>query len=182
MKAAGKRDVVVTLKGLHPNTKDQGVLDYLSKFGKILTTRVVHCTYSEGPLQGLKNGDRSFRLELKPGSNIPSYHVLFGQKVTLRYPGQKQTCARCFKSSDFCMGGGIAQKCEAAGRQKVELSQYILDMWKTFNYKPEEIEIASAFDDHGENESDQIGFSQSHQKSDTFTPPPQNIDPSRYGG
>ena len=130
VKAAGKRDVVVTLKGLHPNTKDQGVLDYLSKFGKILTTRVVHCTYSEGPLQGLKNGDRSFRLELKPGSNIPSYHVLFGQKVTLRYPGQKQTCARCFKSSDFCMGGGIAQKCEAAGGQRVDFSDFILDMWQ----------------------------------------------------
>ena len=29
VKAAGKRDVVVTLKGLHPNTKEQGVLDYL---------------------------------------------------------------------------------------------------------------------------------------------------------
>ena len=55
-------------------------------------------------------------------------------------------------------------------------------MWKKINYKPEEIEIASAFDDHGENESDQIGISQSHQQSDTLTPPSQKIDPSRYGG
>ena len=58
----------------------------------------------------------------------------------------------------------MAKKCESAGGQKVEFSQYILDMWKTINYKPEEIEIASAFDDHGENESDQIGIRQSYKK------------------
>ena len=70
VKAAGKRDVVVQLKGLHPNTKDEGVLSYLSKFGKILSTRVVHSTYGEGPLKGLKNGDRSVKMEIKPGTNI----------------------------------------------------------------------------------------------------------------
>ena len=35
VKPAGKRDIVVTLKGLHPNTRDEGGMDYLSKFGKI---------------------------------------------------------------------------------------------------------------------------------------------------
>ena len=33
-KPAGKRDVVVTLKGVHPNTRDDGVMNYLSKFEK----------------------------------------------------------------------------------------------------------------------------------------------------
>ena len=114
IKSAGKREVVLTLKGLHPNTKDKGILDYLSKFGKISTTKVIHNTYNDGPLRGLKNGDRSVKMELKPGTSIPSYHVLYGHKVTIRYPGQKQTCARCYNSSQFCMGGGVARRCEAA--------------------------------------------------------------------
>ena len=42
VKSAGKREVVVSMKGIHPNTRDNVVLDYLVKFGKIVTTRVVH--------------------------------------------------------------------------------------------------------------------------------------------
>ena len=32
VKPAGKREVVVTVKGIHPNTRDSVVLDYLGKF------------------------------------------------------------------------------------------------------------------------------------------------------
>ena len=109
VRPAGKRDVVVTVRGLHPNTKDEGVKNYLSKFGKITSNRVVHCTFSEGPLKGLKNGDRSYQLEIKPGTNIPSYQVLYGQTVTLRYGGQKKTCGRCFKLANMRMGGWHCQ-------------------------------------------------------------------------
>ena len=79
VKSAGRRDVVVTIKGLHPSTLDDVVFNYLEKFGKIVTRRVVYGVFSDGPLRGLKNGDRSFKLELPPGSNIGSYHVLYGQ-------------------------------------------------------------------------------------------------------
>ena len=129
----------MTLKGLHPNTKDQGVLDYLSKFGKISSAKVIHNTYNEGPLQSLKNGDRSVKMEVKPGTSIPICHVLYGHKVTLKHPGQKQTCARCYKSSQLCMGGGVAKRCEAAGGVKVNFSDYVLDMWDKIGYSPEEI-------------------------------------------
>ena len=95
VRPAGKRDVTVTIKGLHPNTRDDGVLDYLGKFGKVVTTRVIYGTFGDGPLQGLKNGDRSYKLEVKPTVNIGTYHAIDGQKVTLRYSGQQQTCARC---------------------------------------------------------------------------------------
>ena len=37
VKPAGKREVVVTLRGLHPNTRDDGVINYLGKFGNIIT-------------------------------------------------------------------------------------------------------------------------------------------------
>ena len=140
VKPAGKREVVVTLRGLHPNTKDQGVIDYLAKFGKIVTSKVIHCTYSEGPLQGLKNGDRSYKVELSPNTNIGTYHVLFGNKVTLKYSGQKQTCARCFESATDCIGGGMAKKCEASGGTKADFVDHILQMWQKIGYTPGDIE------------------------------------------
>ena len=181
VKAAGKRDIVVHLKGLHPNTKDQGVVDYLSKFGKMLSTKVIHCTFSDGPLKGLKNGDRSFKMELKPGVNIPTYHVLFGQKVILRYAGQKQTCARCYKSALSCMGGGVAKKCEAAGGQKVEFSDYVQNMWGDIGYSPQEIEVASLYDDHGDGE-EVISLSPSQQRGGSFTPPKSQVHDKQLGG
>ena len=66
IKPADKRDAVVTIKGLHPNTRDDGVLIYLNKFAKSVTNRVIHGVYAEGPLKGLKNGDRSYKLEINP--------------------------------------------------------------------------------------------------------------------
>ena len=55
IKAAGKREVVINVKGIHPNTKDSVVLDYLEKFGKIVTTKVVHGVFTDGPLKNMKN-------------------------------------------------------------------------------------------------------------------------------
>ena len=159
LKPAGRREIIVNLRGLHPNTRDQGVLEYLSKFGKILSSKVIHCVYKDGPLMGLKNGDRNFKLEIKPGANIPSYHVLYGQKVTLRYSGQKQTCARCFKSSQYCMGGGIAKRCEAAGGDRVEFSQYVMDLWREIGYSPQEVEIASIYDNLEDTAESDLQFS-----------------------
>ena len=102
IKPAQKKEVVVTIKGIHPNTRDNTVLEYLAKFGKIVTTKVVHGIFSEGPLEGIKNGDRSFKMEVKAGENIGSYHFIEGQKVSLRYSGQQQTCGRCHEVPQKC--------------------------------------------------------------------------------
>ena len=67
VKPAGKKEVIVTLRGLHPNTKDEGVIAYLAKFGKVITTKVIHCNYNEGPLKGLTNSDRSYKMGPKSG-------------------------------------------------------------------------------------------------------------------
>ena len=137
VKPAGKRDVVVTLKGIHPNTRDETVIEYLGKFGQVVTTRVIHGVYSDGPLKGMRNGDRNYKMELKPGSSIGSYHVLDGQKVSLRFPGQQQTCARCLQSAQHCKGRGMAKRCEAEGGPKVDFTEYILELWKKIGYSPE---------------------------------------------
>ena len=119
VKPAGKREVVITVKGLHPNTRDQTVLDYFAKFGRIVTTKVVHSVYSEGPLKGFKNGDRSYKVELKPEVNIGSYHMLDEQKVTVRYSGQQQTCARCNKQPSIV----LVEPWPGAVKQQVERKQ-----------------------------------------------------------
>ena len=143
IKPAGKRDAVVTIKGLHPNTRDDGVLIYLNKFAKSVTNRVIHGVYAEGPLKALKNGDRSYKLEIKPNENIGTYHVLDGQKVTLRYPGQQQTCARCHEVAKNCKGGAMARRCETAGGVKVDLSDYIINLWNKIGYVPGDVELAA---------------------------------------
>ena len=142
IKPAMKKEVVINIKGIHPNTRDSTVLDYLSKFGKIVTTRVAHGTYNDSPLAGLKNGDRSFKVEVKTGENIGSYHYLDGQKISLRYAGQQQTCGRCHEVPRNCTGGGIARKCDAEGGAKVEFSDHILALWKRIGYTPANSDIA----------------------------------------
>ena len=136
IKPALKKEVVINIKGLHPNTRDSTVLEYLSKFGKVVTTKVVHRTYNEGPLEGIKNGDRAFKMEVRSGENIGSFHFLDGQKITLRYSGQQQTCGRCHEVPHKCKGKGVAKRCEAEGGEKVEFTDYILALWKRIGYAP----------------------------------------------
>ena len=136
IKPASKREIIVTIRGLHPNTRDSLVLDYLAKFGTILSTKVMYGSFLSGPLEGLKNGSRSYKLELKAGVNIGSYHYLDGQKVTLRYSGQKQTCGRCHHDAPYCVGKGLAKECEQNGGLRIEFSQYILNLWKKIGYTP----------------------------------------------
>ena len=136
IKPASKKEVIVTIRGIHPNTRDSVVIDYLAKFGTILTTKVMYGSFLSGPLEGLKNGNRSYKLQLKPGMNIGSYHYLDGQKVTLRYAGQKQTCGRCHEDSPNCPGRGVARECEQKGGSKVAFSQYVIDLWNKIGYSP----------------------------------------------
>ena len=141
VKPAGKREVVVTVKGIHPNTREEVVLDYLGKFGKICSSKVIYGVFNDGPLKGFRNGDRSYKLEINPSTNLGSYHAIDGQKVTVRYPGQYQTCEKCHQTAKDCKGKGIARKCEAEGGPKVDFSTYILDLWKRIGYFPENLQV-----------------------------------------
>ena len=137
VRQAGKREVVMTLRGVHPNTKDNHIINYIKKFGTVPQARVVYGTYREGPLKGMLNGDRHYKVVVNPGVNIGSYHLIDGVKVTLRYAGQKQTCGRCYKSSDLCKGGGLAKRCETQGGEKIEFKQFITSLWQEIDYTPD---------------------------------------------
>ena len=136
VKPAGKREVVVTFRGLHPNTADETVIEYLEKFGPVVTKRVVYGVFSEGPLKGIRNGNRSYKMEVKPSSSLGSYHVLDGQKVSVKYPGQQQTCARCLEAAQHCKGRGVARKCETEGGPKADFNTYIVNLWAKIGYTP----------------------------------------------
>ena len=66
---AGKRDAIVTVKGL----QDQGVMNYLGNFGKLVTSKVIYSTFGEGPLNSIRNDNRCYKIELKPNVNIGTY-------------------------------------------------------------------------------------------------------------
>ena len=150
IKPAGIREVIVTIKGLHPNTGDEKVINYLEKFGRIVTNRVVYGVFLDGPLKGIKNGDRKYRLEIKPGVNIGSYHLFDSQKVTLRYAGQQQTCGRCLKVARERSGRGIARRCEAEGGVKGDFSSYIRNLWEEIGYAPSNNHLDNIGDDSNE--------------------------------
>ena len=179
VKPCGKKDVVVTIKGLHPNTRDDGVLNYLGKYGKIITNKVVYGTFGEGPLKGIRNGDRYYKVELNPDTNIGTYHAIDGQRVTLRYPGQLQTCARCHETAVICRGGAIARRCEAAQGPKVEFSDHILNLWEKIGYVPGEVEMAAVYDQ--QNDYDESTVVQ-EQNGGVFTPVKPASQPEKFSG
>ena len=174
VKPAGRREAVVTLRGIHPSTKDDVVLEYLSKFAQVVSRKVVYGVFTEGPLMGLRNGDRNYKLEIKPSTNLGSYHVLDGQRVTLKYQGQQQTCARCLKTAQHCRGKGVAKKCEAEGGHRADFNNYILELWKQIGYSPRnEQEEDDAITDAEENNVT-VG--------EGFTPLKVVSDPEKFTG
>ena len=175
VKPAGKREVIVTAKGIHPNTREDVVIDYLGKFGKVFTSKVVYGVFNEGPLKGIRNGDRSYKMEIKPGSNLGSYHVIDGQKVTLRYPGQQQTCARCHQTPQSCKGKGVARRCEAEGGLKIEFTDYILGLWRKIGYSPDNLDLSEI----SKGDPDSISL----QDGGNFTPNKSHVpDTAKYTG
>ena len=174
-KPAGKRDVVITLQGVHPNTTDNTVLEYLAKFSKVMTNKVIYGVFSEGPLKGMRNGDRSYKVELPAGSIIGSYHILDGQRVLLKYPGQQQTCARCLRSAQFCKGKGVARKCEAEGGEKANFNEHILNLWKQIGYSP------TAESGHERENSENLDIVDK-QEGGEFTPIKVTSDTSKFTG
>ena len=137
IRPAGKKELSVFIYGLHPNTKDQAVIRYLSAHGKVSQKyKVVHHVYPGGPgtslLAGKLNGDRSYMMEVsKP---LGSYHIIDGEKVSVKYRGQVRTCARCHQTEKQCSGKGIARDCRG---DRVLLSSHMEKHWKEIGFLPE---------------------------------------------
>jgi hypothetical protein len=70
IKPMEKKSVSVTIRGINLNTPDSLVMEYISKFGRIVNNKVIYETDKEGPLSGLKNGDRKYLVDFSNGRNM----------------------------------------------------------------------------------------------------------------
>ena len=100
----------VTISGLNINTPDSFLFSYLAFFGKVSSHKVIYDTERNGPLVGVKNGDRRFLVDFTSGKGMGTYHLMDGEAVTVNYSGQRRTCGRCHKDSRSCPGGGWARR------------------------------------------------------------------------
>ena len=134
---AGKKEVSVLISGLHPNTKDQAVIRYLAAHGKVSQKdKVIHHVFpgetGSSLLAGKLNGNRSYMVEItKP---MGSYHIIDGEKVSVKFRGQQRTCARCHQPESDCSGKAIARDCQ---EDRVLLSAYMEEHWKQVGFSPD---------------------------------------------
>ena len=63
-----------------------------------------------------------------------SFHIIDGEKVSVRYSGQEWTCARCHQYKRDCPGAAVAKDCTA---DRVMLSSHMMEHWHKIGYKPD---------------------------------------------
>ena len=83
-------------------------------------------------LAGKLNGNRSYMVEITKHKG--SFHIIDGEKVSVRYRGQIKSCTRCHKQETECPGKGIARDCTY---DRVFLSVHMEDHWKNIGYTPD---------------------------------------------
>ena len=79
----------MTISGLHFNTPDSLIQDYITKFGGVLLSR--NGIY-EGPLNGKVNGDGKYQFDFSAASTaMGTYHFLDEERVRVYNRGNIKT-------------------------------------------------------------------------------------------
>ena len=137
IRPAGKKEVTVKVCGLDFNTPDSYVIEYLSKFGKVVSDSVIYDKYKEGPFVGKFNGDRKYVADFTSSSvNMGTFHIIDGARVKIFFNGNRKTCARCHLTSDQCKGEAQASNCEELGGIRLSLLEHMKRLWETVNFQP----------------------------------------------
>ena len=63
-----------------------------------------------------------------------SFHIIDGEKVSIRYRSQIKSCARCHKSETRCPGKAVASQCSD---DRVLLSRNMQENWQQVGYAPD---------------------------------------------
>ena len=69
--------------------------------------------------------------------HMGSFHIIDGEKVSIRYKGQTRSFARCHRPETQCPGKGVARECSS---ERILLSTHMQDHWKDIGYKPDNSE------------------------------------------
>ena len=157
IRPAGKKEVSFMVSGLNPNTKNSAVIRYLEAHGRMNTNdKVIHHVYPGKPgsslLAGKVNGNRSYMVDIK--KPMGSFHIIDGEKVSIRYRGRIKSCARCHKLENDCPGKAVARECTA---EQVLLSTHMKLHWANVGYSPESSENDFSDDEDDLEDNVQIG-------------------------
>ena len=138
IRPANRKDVTVSVCGLDFNTPDTFVIDYLNKFGRVITNNVSYVkSKEEGPFKGKYTGERRFQVDFSGSSrSMGTYHVIDGSRVRIFYRGNQKTCARCHKISSKCPGSGVARDCEINNGEKIHIIEHMRILWNEIDFKP----------------------------------------------
>ena len=181
IKQASKREVQVQIMGLHPDTRDDAVIRYLNAHGQVnMKLPVVYGVYQgvsgSSLLAGKRNSTREYTMEVM--KNIGSTHIIDGERVSVRCPGQMKTCNKCHKTANICPGRGLAKACTS---EKILLSEHIISYWQNINFVPEQRDM-NEVDNEGGEEAVESTINQVNQ---TQVEPKPNMNSNmieRYGG
>ena len=137
VRPAVRREVSVLVTGLHFNTPDAQVKEYIECFGAKVSGEPRYGVHREGPWKGQFNGDRRFTADFT-GQTLPmgTYHLVDGAKVKVMYPGNTRTCGRCHQAPSHCPGGGIARECGEQGGHRVPLIAHMRQLWDRVGFIP----------------------------------------------
>ena len=138
---------MVTISGLDFNTPDTFIMEYLGKFGTVVTTSVIYNRYKEGPFKGKYNGDRKYQVDFTKSSvSMGTFHIIDGSRFRVFYPGNKKTCGRCHMSADLCKGEAVAKNCEETGSSRVELMVHMRNLWTQIDFQPRDFQLDTGDD------------------------------------
>ena len=165
IKPMDRREVQVTISGLNINTPDSFIFTYVAFFGKMHSHKVIYDREREGPLAGIKNGDRRVMVDFTGAKGMGTYHLMDGEAVTVNYSGQRRTCGRCHQDSRSCPGGGWARRCEEMATPRIDLKDHMKQLWGEVGFKPDSFELAEG--------SGEIIEEDIEKEAKSFTPPPR---------
>ena len=85
---------------------------------------IVHHVYpgesGSSILAGKTNGRWTYMMDIK--EHMSSYHIIDGEKVSIRYQTQKKTWRKCHQVEENCPGKAISRDCTA---ELVKLSDFL---------------------------------------------------------
>ncbi|XP_066299473.1 uncharacterized protein [Branchiostoma lanceolatum] len=121
----GSSETIVTASRIPDEFDDNYVRTWLSRYGQVLVSKMV--TYRDKPT--IRNGNRQYKMVLKPGVNIPSsWRMADGRLVFFRYVGQVRTCLKCHQEGHEVANCTVSfcNKCQTVGHIAADCTNAIV--------------------------------------------------------